>query len=266
MTIEHPCTWAISPPNLLLAKDDVHLWLLELDQPTECAQHLAQILSPDELQRARNFYFEKDRRQFIVGRAWLRVLLGNYMHVEPEKLHLYYGNHGKPLALTLPPGDVLHFNLSHSQGLALYAFTLNREIGVDIEHIHQIHEEGQIVAYFFSDEEKAVFCTLPADQQHLMFFKSWTQKEAYLKAIGEGLSRSLDEITVSLSPDQPAQLLSVKGNAEEHLRWRLQTFKPTPDYIATLAVEGQNWNLACLTAVIDNNVSSDYDDSPMMLR
>ncbi len=245
MHIELASNWRVPPPNLALAKDDVHLWSLDLDQSVESAQALTGVLSPDEVQRAERFHFEKDRRQFIVGRAWLRMLLGKYMSMRPEEVRLFYGKYGKPQVAELAPGDVLHFNLSHSQGLALYAFTLNREIGVDVEHIHNLPEEDQIVAYFFSDEEKAVFCKLPADQQHLMFFKSWTQKEAYLKAIGEGLSRSLDSITVSLSPDEPARLFSVKGTPEEHLRWHLQTFKPAPDYMATLAVEGQNWHLAC---------------------
>jgi len=166
------------------------------------------------------------------------------MSVKPEEVHLHYGKFGKPIVPVVHPGNVLHFNLSHSQGLALYAFTLNRDIGVDVERIDKLQEAEQIVAYFFSDEEKAVFCKLPADQQHMMFFKSWTQKEAYLKAIGEGLSRSLDEISVSLSPDEPAQLLDVKGHPEENLRWSLQTFKPAPNYLAALAVEGKNWKLA----------------------
>ncbi|MBA2394851.1 MAG: 4'-phosphopantetheinyl transferase superfamily protein [Ktedonobacteraceae bacterium] len=245
MIIERTSAWKIPPPDLVLAKDDVHLWSLDLDQSIEKAQALTHILSPDEIQRAEHFHFEKDRRQFIVGRAWLRMLLGNYIHTKPEDVRLCYGKYGKPQVAEMAPGDVLHFNLSHSQGMALYAFTLNRAIGVDVEHIQHLQEEGQIVAYFFSHEEKAVFCKLPADMQHLMFFKSWTQKEAYLKAIGEGLSRSLDSITVSLTPGEPAQLLRVKGEPEEHLRWNLQTFKPAPDYMAALAVEGQNWNLAC---------------------
>lgn len=245
MMIARASNWKIPPPDLALAKDDVHLWSLDLDQPVESTQALTQVLSPDEVQRAGHFYFEKDRRQFIVGRAWLRTLLGKYMRMKPEDVRLFYGKHGKPQVAEMTPGDVLHFNLSHSQGLALYAFTLNRAIGIDVEHIHQFQEEEQIVAYFFSHEEKAVFCKLPASQQHLMFFKSWTQKEAYLKAIGEGLSRSLDSITVSLSPDEPARLLHVEDEPEEHLRWHLQTFKPAPDYMAALAVEGQNWNLAC---------------------
>lgn len=245
MIIECASNWKIPPPDLALAKDDVHLWSLDLDQSVESAQALALVLSPDEIQRAGHFYFEKDRRRFIIGRAWLRMLLGKYLHMKPEEVRLFYGKYGKPQVAEMDPGDVLHFNLSHSQDLALYAFTLNREIGVDVEHIHQLPEEDQIVAYFFSHKERAMFCKLPADQQHMMFFKSWTQKEAYLKAIGEGLSRSLDSITVSLVPNEPARLLQVKGEPEEHLRWSLQTFKPAPDYMAALAVEGQNWNLAC---------------------
>jgi 4'-phosphopantetheinyl transferase len=238
-------TWKIPPPALALAKDDVHLWLLDLDQPIENAQALTRLLTPDEVQRAGRFYFEKDRKQFIVGRAWLRILLGNYMHIRPEDVEISYGKYGKPRVAATLPEEILHFNLSHSHGLALYAFTLNRNIGIDIEHIHPLSEEEQIVAYFFSDEEREVFGRLPEKQQHLMFFKSWTQKEAYLKAIGEGLSRSLDTITVCLTPDQPARLLRVVGEPEEHLRWNLQTFKPAPDYMAALAIEGTNWHLAC---------------------
>jgi 4'-phosphopantetheinyl transferase len=237
--------WRVPPPDLALTKDDVHLWLLDLDQSTESVETLTRLLSADEIQRAGHFYFEKDRRRFIIGRAWLRILLGTYMQVQPAEVCLSYGTHGKPQVAGLASGDVLHFNLSHAQGLALYAFTWNRAIGVDVEHIHPLEEAAQIVAYFFSEEEKAVFNQLPIEQQQQMFFKSWTQKEAYLKAIGEGLSRALNSITVSLLPDEPAQLCSVKDKPEEHLRWHLQTFVPAPTYIAALAIEGQDWKLAC---------------------
>jgi 4'-phosphopantetheinyl transferase len=236
--------WRIPPPDLALTKDDVHLWLLDLDQSTERVQELVQVLSPDELQRAGRFYFAKDRKQVIIGRAWLRMLLGRYMQMQPAEVCLSYGTHGKPQVPELASGDVLHFNLSHSQGLALYAFTWNRAVGVDVEHIHALQDAAQIVAHFFSEEEQTVFCRLPAEQQQQMFFKSWTQKEAYLKAIGEGLSRSLDSITVSLLPDEPARLLAVKEKPEEHRRWHLQTFCPASEYMAALAIEGQDWQLS----------------------
>lgn len=236
--------WSFPPADLALSSNDVHVWRVSLDQPASRVQHLAQILSADERTRAERFYFEHDRKHFIVGRGLLRTLLGRYLGIEPGQLQFCYGSRGKP-ALAETFGGGTCFNLSHSQGLALYAFTCNRQIGIDLEYIRPMAGAEQIVERFFSAREHSMFCSLPQSQKQKAFFQCWTRKEAYIKAIGDGLAKSLDQIEVSLAPGEPARLLSIEGDPQAGDRWFFQELKPASGYVAALAVEGSACRLSC---------------------
>jgi 4'-phosphopantetheinyl transferase len=238
-------TWSFPPAELALLSNDVHVWCVSLDQPASSLQQLAQTLSEDERTRAERFYFEQDRKRFIVGRGLLRTLLGRYLDIEPDRLQFCYGSRGKPVLAETINGGTLCFNLSHSQGLALYAFTYNRQIGIDLECVRPMPEAEQIVKRFFSTREHSAFCALPSSQKHEAFFHCWTRKEAYLKATGDGLAQSLDQIEVSLTPGEPAKLLSIKGDPHQASRWSLQELKPASGYVAALALEGSGGRLAC---------------------
>lgn len=235
--------WGQPPPHLTLAEDEIHVWRACLDQPTACLQQLLAKLSADERMRAERFYFEQDRKRFIVARGLLRTILSCYLGIEPSELEFCYGLRGKP-ALVNSGGSTLRFNLSHSQGLALYAIAPTREIGIDLEHIRPL-PAAQIAERFFSAQENAILRTLPPDQQQQAFFSCWTRKEAFLKAIGDGLAFPLNQFDVSLSPDQPAQIHSIKGDSAAAANWFLQELKPAPGYVGALAVEGTGGCLSC---------------------
>lgn len=236
-------TWPCPPKDLVLSSSDVHVFCATLNLPETVTRQLAQTLSTDEQIRSERFYFERDRRRFIISRGILRTILGCYLGIAADQLQFCYGQHGKPeLALG---GYGLRFNLSHSQELVLYAVTRDRAIGIDVEYIRPVAEVEQIAQRFFSAREKAVFCTLPDDCKQAAFFNCWTRKEAYLKAIGDGLSIPLDQFDVSLSPGEPARLYSIKQDRAAAERWCLQELTPAPNYVAALAVEGQDWNLTC---------------------
>jgi 4'-phosphopantetheinyl transferase len=235
--------WNRPSPALEFSKGDIHVWRADLDLPIIDFQTLYQTLSIDERVRAERFYFEKDRRRFIVGRGMLRIISGCYVNVEPRRLQFCYGKNGKPaLADTFGKGVVL-FNMSDSEGLALYAFTRNHEIGVDIERIRDIPEMDQIVEGFFSARENAVFRSLPESKKREAFFNCWTRKEAFMKAKGEGLGYGLDQFEVSLAPGERAALLSTHGDPQEASRWSLRELHPGPGFTAALAVQGHCWQL-----------------------
>jgi 4'-phosphopantetheinyl transferase len=199
----------------------------------------------DERMRAERFQFEQDRQRFIIGRGLLRTILSYYLGIEPGRLQFCYGMYGKPALAEMAGTSTLRFSLAHAHGLALYAVTCVREVGMDLEHIRPIAETEQIVDRYFSDREKAAFRALAADKKQEAFFTYWTCKEAYLKASGEGLTRPLNQIDVSLIPGEPARLLSVNGDVNEASRWTFQELRPAPDFVAALVVEGQGWGLSC---------------------
>ena len=232
---------ASAKTQLRLSSSDVHVWLAPLDQIH--VTQLIQTLSEEELARADRFRFHRDRERFIACRSLLRTILSRYLCVEPCRLRICYGPYGKPYLEEEVEKDKLQFNLSHSHGFALYAFTRGRKIGVDLEYIRRMPDFGQIAARFFSQSENSALNALPESQRQEAFFYCWTRKEAYIKAIGNGLMHPLNSFDVSLAPGEPARLLNVEGNPEEASRWSLKSLNPAPGYIAALAVAGHDWQL-----------------------
>src|SRR5215831_9276972 len=123
--------WHSAPETLSLRSNDVHVWRVALDMPESDVRCLWDILAGAERHRAERFVFQKDRTHFVVARGLLRVLLGRYLQCDPQHVRFVYGPHGKPELASDVGGIGLRFNVSHSHGLALYAVTRHREIGVD---------------------------------------------------------------------------------------------------------------------------------------
>jgi 4'-phosphopantetheinyl transferase len=238
-------SWPHAPADLALSNDEVHVWRACLDLPASHVQSLQRTLAADELSRAERLYFQKDRQRFIVARGLLRAILSRYLDMEPSQLRYCYSEHGKPYLTPSSGRKTPSFNLSHSDGLALYAVARGREVGIDLERIRPVVEVEQIAERFFSAWEKDVFRALPGHLRHMAFFTCWTRKEAYIKARGEGLSQPLDQFDVSLVPGEPAMLLSIRGDPQEAFHWSLRELAPGSGYVAALAAEGNDWRLVC---------------------
>lgn len=243
-TAEHQ--WlAHTESRLYLAPDEVHVWRASLNQELPAVKESLDLLSPAERQRADKFYFARDRENFIVGRSVLRKILGRYLEVSPDRISFSYNRYGKP-ALSTEAGDhQVRFNMSHSQGLALYAVARGREVGVDLELAREDFASLEIAEPFISPQELGSLRALPTSDLTRAFFNCWTRKEAFIKALGEGLSHPLDRFIVSLRPGERASLLSVVGMPQEAARWSLVELFPGADYAAALVVEGEISTLHC---------------------
>jgi 4'-phosphopantetheinyl transferase len=200
-------------------------------------------LAEDERQRAARFHFARDRDRFIAARGFLRDVLGRYLRVAPAELRFVYSPYGKP-ALGAEFDQRLRFNLSHAHKLALCAVTLERAIGVDVEHIRPEFADEDVARRFFSAPEVARLSALPREQYAGAFFNCWTRKEAYIKARGEGLSMPLDRFEVSLVPGEPAALRNTFDDPAEAARWSLQALAPGPGYVGAVAAAGQGWGIS----------------------
>jgi 4'-phosphopantetheinyl transferase len=234
--------WVFPPSRLALNAHEIHIWRITLDRPDWLVEHLRRWLAPDERARADRFHFDHDRARFIVMRGALRSILGGYLGAEPSQLQFVHGSHGKP-TLSTPCGQ-LCFNVSHSKKLGLCAISRHSEIGVDLEYIHPVAEAELIADRFFSSQEKAMLQSLPANQRQAAFFNCWTRKEAFIKAIGEGLSHPLDQFDVAVVPGEPARFLSIGGDTQEALRWSLYHLSPGVGYTGALAAKGNDWQLS----------------------
>jgi 4'-phosphopantetheinyl transferase len=233
--------WAPPPRRLSLAPDQVHVWRASLDDLGSRAARLAAVLSEDEARRAARFLVEQARLRFVVGRAVLRDILSRYLHVTPTALRFEYGAEGKP-ALAEPYCS-LHFNVSHSGPLALYAVTRGRLVGVDLEETRPIPDAEQVAERFFSPAERAALRAMPEGQRRHAFYACWTRKEALVKALGGGLSIPLDAFDVSVEPEGPARLLGYRVTPPGMSAWSLQTLAPGHGFAAAICVEGRDWQL-----------------------
>lgn len=234
--------WARAAQHPEIGPNEVHVWRAPLDQPTHVLARFRRILAADELARAVRYHSEKDGRHFIAGRGMLRTLLGRYLRRPPGQLRFKVNAYGKP---ALADGGPLSFNLSHSHGLALYAFTIAREVGIDIEHTRAEVDCQQLAAHFFSPLEVRTLLSLPVESQRQAFFNCWARKEAYIKARGEGLSRPLAGFDVSLAPGEPASLLRSDEPEGGAARWSLRELGVPAGYAAAVVVEGGGWRLRC---------------------
>jgi 4'-phosphopantetheinyl transferase len=220
--------------------DSVAVVQLDLRAELEQIAQLREVLSPDEIARADRYKFDELRRRFVVCRATLRRLLGEYSKSPPEALVFAYGPHGKP-ALSGQRDDVtrIEFSVSHSADVALIALAMGRRVGVDVEQHDASVKIHRLAARFFSPRETAELMGLPDEMQRSGFYRGWTSKEAYLKATGFGLSFSLSKFTVSLDPCRPAALVEVIEQADEPSRWRMHSLEMHDGFSAALLVEAR---------------------------
>lgn len=211
----------------MLTPSQVHIWQAHLDREMT-PEHRA-MLSPDELTRADRFRFDKDRHHFIIARSLLRTILAQYLEIAPAQVAFDYSAKGKPFIQNQP----LFFNVSHSHNMAVYAIALNR-VGIDIEHLRAI-DAIPLAQRFFSASESQFLQSLTGESLQRTFFRGWTQKEAYLKATGDGLV-GLESVEVALEP--PMALIQVPDEA----LWFVQEIE-IPDYMAALVVEGKSFEI-----------------------
>lgn len=237
--------WPKPPDNPTIEQDEVHVWRALLDIETSHVHALLKTLTSDEVEKAQRFRFSRDRRRFIVARGVLRAILSKYLGLEPGRLRFCRNPYGKPFLAGEHGESELHFNLAHSDCMALYALALRRNVGVDLERVRSNFSHEPIAAGFFSKWESTILGALPKGKQSEAFFNCWTRKEAYVKAKGEGLSIPLDEFEVSFLPGEPAMLLRTYSNPMEALRWTLQGIDPGHGYTGALVVEGNAFQLRC---------------------
>ena len=241
MCVEPP--WRIAPGAHPLRSGEIQIWRARLDADPATLGSYRETLSAEEKARADRFRFPADRDRFTAGRGILRAILARYLGIPAGDLEFCMNAHGKP---SLAPGSGtadVRFNLSHSHGLALFAFTLDHEVGVDVELVRTTLKYESLAERFFSPQEVAGLRARPGSAQKEAFFHCWTRKEAYIKALGAGLSIKLASFTVSLASDPVACLPIISGDGPEAGRWWLRSLAPGDGYVGAVAAEGVDWSL-----------------------
>ena len=199
----------------------VDVWSAVLNLAPARLQALQRSLSADEQRRAARFRRPELRGRFVAARGILRNVLGRYMGCAADAVSFVYGEHGKPRIAASQAACGLQFNLSHSGEHLAIAIALERPVGIDVEQIRPGRDILALAARFFAPQEARALEALEPAERPLAFYACWTRKEAFLKALGDGLSRPLRSFTVNVDPRSRARLLSTQWDDAEAARWSL---------------------------------------------
>ena len=228
------------PSSRAVLDGDVHVWQLDVRHAGARLSELEQALSFDERAAAAKYAFADVRERYVVVRGMLRTVLAGYLATRPERIEFVYGAYGKPDLGGENAGAGIRFNVSHSGDLALIAVAKGRELGVDVEQGRARPSMDRLAERLFSPHDLVVWRSLSAERQIEEFYRSWTWKEAYLKAIGRGLSGELDGFTLHLVHDRALYLPAAWQSAGDQRCWSFVELLPAPGYCGALAIEGDH--------------------------
>lgn len=232
-------------------QEEVHIWKVVLPfKEDNIQQNLYSHLSPEEKTRFDKFHFDTDKIRFAFSRIGLKNILSRYLNISANNITLQHSNHGKPYI----DGYPLHFNLSHSGDYVLYAISLNSIVGIDVEYCKRDLDFLSIAKEFCSLAEYEKLSkigsvrTEGSDELRRAFYRCWTRKEAFTKALGLGLYFPLSQIEVSFLSSEAPLLLSIDfanieniDNVEKSLLdnkgWKIQEINLAPDYMASLVTK-----------------------------
>jgi len=228
------------PPPMLPPEMTVHLWRIDLDRPLNLEVDLDNILSAEERERSKRFAFARDASRFRLCRAILRLGLALYLQAAPREVALTTGPYGKP---HLAEHSGLYFNVAHSGGLALLAFTTMGEIGVDVEVARQNFDALDIITWNFTENERAIVAAAGTHQEQVsIFLRFWTRKEAVLKAAGAGILRGLNTVDVSR---QPASIVCLREGIHPITEsfWRVLDLELIEGSVGAVAGPPGDWSV-----------------------
>jgi len=218
----------------MVTPDRAALWWLSLDRIGEDDWGLLEsLVSEDEFTRSERFHFERDREVYIAAHAACRGLLSYCMGGSPKDWRFSVEEHGKPELICPPGGPKLRVNISHTRGLAAVALTVDHDIGVDVEWLQRSTETDKLAERVFAPRERRTLAAAPEPRKIETFLTFWTLKEAYVKAIGKGLSQPLDAFSFDLD--------SLRIHFDDRLvddpsKWYFERYSPGPEHLMALAV------------------------------
>jgi len=221
---------------LILPAEEVHVWIARIEA-VPVAPGLIEILDPIEREVAARFRFAKHREAYIFAHAMLRDILHRYLDLPAHEIQLRRDSFGKPFLLKdgtpIPP----YFNLSHSGALVLAALACDRHIGVDVEEIRPMDDIESLVTSNFSTQERADVLGQDLSHREQAFFRHWTRKESYIKALGQGMSIPLNSFDTHIPPGQSGRLLPRAAERPDVKAWWLTDLELPDGYMGALTVE-----------------------------
>jgi 4'-phosphopantetheinyl transferase len=224
--------------KLALDKKSVHIWWSNLDQPQDVVERSLMLLNPEELNKFNRFRTCELRNRQIMSRAILRKILSFYLEINASEVKFIFNKFGKPFISSDIALDQIKFNVSHSENIGIFAFSLN-DLGIDIERIKEYIEIDGIKEICFTDFEKRWYEDLKNEFQLEAFYKIWTIKEAFIKAIGEGFSYPTLNIELTNKVGDQIQIKKIYSKEFADTNYKVNTFSCVPGFISSIVYEGE---------------------------
>lgn len=215
----------------------VHIWYVPVTDLAAQAAQLRPLLSGDELAAADRLHFASDRLRMVCRRGAVRTILGRHTGLAPQDLVFRANEQGKPELAGPAARSGIRFNVARSDGLVVCAVTAGRRVGVDVEAVRPVDDALRVARAYFSPAEHGALRAIPAADRSLAFLRCWTRKEAFVKALGAGLSYPLHAFDVTLAAEAAA-VLRVGGDPRAARRWSMTSFDPPGGHVAALVVAG----------------------------
>lgn len=227
--------------NIVIEDCQVHVWQADLKTLSVYPKEISKTLSPYELDRASKFRFIKDQELFILRHYQLRLILSKYCNCKPHQLVFRYNSYKKPF-ISIPEFKQIKFNMTYSSDLMLVGLCKQKDIGIDIEKVHEIHDLENIAVENFSRQELE-FLKSKLNKTNT-FFKIWTSKEAFIKAIGKGIYYPLKSFCIDFnSSGNYEHPINFKHPLESKL-WRTAELNTSDGYIASIAIKSDKFNIS----------------------
>lgn len=219
-----------------LGKSDLHIWQISLTNDEELLDLCTSVLDKETHRKAGWFKFKRNQNKYIICHGILRLLLADYLKLNTSEFSIAKHKKGKPFIAENP----VFFNMSDSGDLCVYAFTRTGEVGIDIEEERELPDLDELIAKNLTNREMEFIEKFP-NQRSTYFFRFWTMKEAYLKAIGEGMRLTPDKLEFSI--EKTGIKLSGLSDIYQQDDWIIKEFFTKTSYFGTMVFKNIHTNI-----------------------
>lgn len=221
---------------------EVHVWVADPREfsSAENERCFKTYLSEGEQRTLRSFRFQHDRRTYLVAHGLLREILSIYGHYPPRDWSFTFTSNGKPAIANEVDRNSLRFNLSHTDGAIAVIVARTRECGVDIERIRTNLHMDDLADSVFSLEELKYWKNLSISEQTIYFFETWTLKEAYLKGLGIGIEKGMNDISLERARVSEMSLIANRLTFDLPSNWHLNSFQLDSKHVLSTAVHAES--------------------------
>lgn len=183
-----------------LAENEVHIWHLSLKDVMPYQKQLLPLLTQEEQSKYQRASQHQAHPPQLASRGLLRCLLARYLNISAENVHITRGEHGKPALTDFP---WLQWSLSHTKTDIVFAINKSSRIGVDLENARNVEDYMDLAERFYSSAEYQYLLNLADRKRKSAFIQLWVLKEAFVKAVGFGLSYPLSDFSIAFQENKP---------------------------------------------------------------